>query len=183
MSGAMAIPGVIPIRHEPGYRTETIGRYDGGQFFASITAAYPPDYRMGPDWLEHRRWYAVLHRFDSAGLHAGSDIWTPGPGVPADGRLDAKLEGWLAELPGLEYGDIAIAPFQVVVDGIRFGLIAERHGTGGAGGKSDKDGETAQGDEDAQGGKSGEDDGEPDWAELYPDRLGFHEPWDGLYDT
>jgi formate hydrogenlyase regulatory protein HycA len=22
-----------------------------------------------------------------------------------------------------------------------------------------------------------------DWAELYPDRLGFREPWDGSYDT
>jgi formate hydrogenlyase regulatory protein HycA len=22
-----------------------------------------------------------------------------------------------------------------------------------------------------------------DWVELYPDRLGFHEPWDGHYDT
>ena len=22
-----------------------------------------------------------------------------------------------------------------------------------------------------------------DWAELYPDRLGFHSPWDGFYDT
>ena len=21
------------------------------------------------------------------------------------------------------------------------------------------------------------------WVEMYPDRLGFHEPWDGLYDT
>lgn len=26
-------------------------------------------------------------------------------------------------------------------------------------------------------------DGEPDWAELCPDRLGFGEPWDGTYDT
>lgn len=22
-----------------------------------------------------------------------------------------------------------------------------------------------------------------DWAELHPDRLGFHDPWDGSYDT
>lgn len=163
----MAIPEVIPIRHEPGYRTENIGRYDHGQFLASITAAYPPDYRMGPDWLENRRWYAVLHRFDAEGHHTGSDIWTPGPGVPADGRLDAKLEGWLDGLPGLVFGDIAIRPFEVSADGIRFGLVAERHAAAGPGGAGATD--------------AGED--EPDWAELYPDRLGFHEPWDGLYDT
>lgn len=29
---------------------------------------------------------------------------------------------------------------------------------------------------------TGEDEGEH-WAELYPDRLGFGEPWDGRYDT
>ncbi len=22
-----------------------------------------------------------------------------------------------------------------------------------------------------------------DWVELYPDRLGFYDPWDGNYDT
>jgi formate hydrogenlyase regulatory protein HycA len=27
-----------------------------------------------------------------------------------------------------------------------------------------------------------EDEGEQ-WAELYPDRLAFAEPWDGTYDT
>ncbi len=29
----------------------------------------------------------------------------------------------------------------------------------------------------------GEDETEDNWAELYPNGLGFHEPWDGLYDT
>jgi formate hydrogenlyase regulatory protein HycA len=37
-----------------------------------------------------------------------------------------------------------------------FGLVLERHGEGA---------------------------GADDWAELYPDCLGFHEPWEGLYDT
>ncbi|WP_419994017.1 hypothetical protein [Streptomyces boninensis] len=150
----MPIPEVIPIRYEPGYRTENIGRFAGGQFFASITAAYPPDYTMGPDWHEHRRWYVVLHRFAADGAHLDSDIWTPGPGLPADGALDKRLEDQLDSLAGLEFGDIAIRPFEVVVDGIRFGLVTEKH-----------DGD------------------EPDWAEFYPDGLGFHEPWDGLYDT
>ncbi|MER7429960.1 hypothetical protein ABT362_44975 [Nonomuraea rubra] len=29
----------------------------------------------------------------------------------------------------------------------------------------------------------GHGDQEDDWAELYPDRLGFGEPWDGQYST
>ncbi|MQY12432.1 hypothetical protein SRB5_25660 [Streptomyces sp. RB5] len=156
----MPIPAVIPIRYEPGYRTEHIGRYDEGQFFASVTAAYTDDFRPGADdWLRHRRWYAVLHRFDADGTHTGSDIWTPGPGVPADGRLDARLEQLLGSLPGLEFGDIAIRPFELRHDGIRFGLVPECH-----------DEKAAEA-------------GEPDWAELYPDRLGFSTPWNGEYST
>lgn len=59
-------------------------------------------------------------------------------------------------LPRREYGDLAIHPFQLTVDGVTFGLVTERHAEGK---------------------------GEDDWAELYPDRLGFSAPWDGSYET
>jgi hypothetical protein len=48
--------------------------------------------------------------------------------------------------------------FQTEYDGILFGLIDE----------SGDDPELGHG---------------GDWVELYPDRLGFHSPWDGEYDT
>jgi hypothetical protein len=70
--GDVPVPLLIPIAHEPDFRTARIGRYDDGLFFTSA-------------WAE----YAYVHHFD-------------------------------------------------------------RHGV---------------------------------WVELYPDRLGFHEPWDGFYDT
>lgn len=76
------------------------------------------------------------------------------PGIGEDGRRAAKLllEEWMAAIPGLTYGDIAIRPFRFEYDAITFGLIIEDgHGT--------------------------------DWAELYPDGLGFRAPWDGSYDT
>jgi formate hydrogenlyase regulatory protein HycA len=41
-------------------------------------------------------------------------------------------------------------------DGALFGLVVEQHD---------------------------ENEREDNWAELYPNRLGFHEPWNGLYDT
>lgn len=161
---AMRVPDVIPITHEPGYRTETIGRYDGGQFFASITNASP----VGVRGVDHQRMFVVLHRFDDDGHHTGSDVWGAGtardeerlrgtPGSPL-ARREARLDALLAALPGARFGDIAIRPFEVFVDGVRFGLVLETH------------------DED-------DPDGPPDRAELYPDRLGFGEPWDGHADT
>ncbi|KAB1984189.1 hypothetical protein F8144_28470 [Streptomyces triticiradicis] len=108
----------------------------------------------------------MLHRFDPQERHIHSDIWCAGTWAEqqrhphgndsvrarATGRPTELLDG----LPGLEYGDIAIRPFHLTVDGVLFGLVPERHAEG---------------------------EGEDDWAELYPDRLGFSAPWDGLYDT
>lgn len=165
----MAVPEVIPIAYEPGYRTGTIGRYNGGQFFASATYAYRRSYtRQQSGWERHKLLFAVLHRFDFSGHHVDSDIWLAGtwdeqkrlqwsyPDAAPTARAEAQLATLLDALPGREYTDIKIRPFQVVHDDVLFGLIVERHG---------------------------EDEDEGDWAELYPDRLGFHEPWNGGYDT
>lgn len=153
----MAIPELIRIARIPGYRTDTIGRYDGGQLLAYVTGATREGFQDATDWRKHQLWYAVLHQFDQAGVRTGSRIWSPGPGI-RDGLAD-RLTEWLDELPGREYGDIAIRPFELTYDGIRFGLVLESHG------------EYAEGAE------------ELDWAELYPGRLGFSAPWDGSYDT
>jgi formate hydrogenlyase regulatory protein HycA len=156
--GDMAIPDVIPIRRIAGYRTDTIGRYDGGQFFAYVTGASPRGtFHAGWDWRAHKPWYAVLHRFDHAGAHLASSIHTPGLGI-RDG-LAELLVTWLNELPGREYCDIAIRPFELIYDDTRFGLVLESHG-------DYPEGAT-----------------ELDWAELYPGRLGFSCPWNGRYDT
>jgi hypothetical protein len=165
----MTVPEVIPIAHEPGYRTDTIGRYADGQFFASATYAYREGYTH--DWgpaEDHHRLYAVLHRFTFDGHHVDSDIWYAGtwgeqkelqwstPNVAPTTRADARLAKLLDALPGREYTHIAIRPFQVEFDGVRFELIVEQHG---------------------------EDEAQDNWAELYPDGLGFHDPWNGNYDT
>ena len=153
----MAIPDRVPIAHEPGYRTDTIGRYDDGQFFASVTATLADGAGGDPDWPRHKRWYAVLHRFDAGGRHTGSDVWFAGTSEDEGGSIskaEERLAGWLDELPGRAYGDIAVGLFQVTVDGHVFGLVDWSH----------------------------EYDGE-DHAEFLPDDLGFDPPWDGLYDT
>ncbi|MFJ9693892.1 hypothetical protein [Kitasatospora sp. NPDC101183] len=160
----MNVPEVIPISHEPDYRTDTIGRYEGGQFFASVTAAFPEGW-SGDDWASVKRWHAVLHRFDEAGRHLDSRI--EATGTTAEGERAAieaarlLLDGWLAELPGREYGDIAVAPFEVRFEGALFGLVVE---------------------EDEEDDEEEDEDGRL-WVELYPDGLGFYPPWDGSYDT
>lgn len=64
------------------------------------------------------------------------------------------LQGLVENLPGREFGDIAIAPF-VVEDGAgkRWGLIDETVECGFP------------------------------HVELWPNRLGFNPPWNGEYDT
>lgn len=153
---AMPLPTVIPIAHKPGYRTDTIGTYDDGQFFASVTGAYRDKDRYRGELM---RWYAVLHLFDQDGNHHSSKIRFLGAGELNEVRLDPEpLQTLLDILPGRHYGDIAIKPFRVDFDGVVFGLIDESGDRAGDGGHTD-------------------------WAELYPDGLGFAEPWNGRYDT
>jgi hypothetical protein len=151
----MAIPERVPIAHEPGYHTDTIGTFDDGQFFGTVVATLRLD-AADDDWARHKRWWAVLHRFDGAGVHTGSEIWCSGTSEDEDGsvaKARERLDGWLDALPGLAYGDIAVKLFQVTVDGEVFGLVDQTE------------------------------DYDSDHAELLPNELGFNPPWDGLYDT
>ena len=59
----------------------------------------------------------------------------------------------MGRLEEAEFGDIAIRPFSLTYDGVTFGLIDES--SPGRGSR----------------------------AELYPDRFGFSDPWDGTYST
>ncbi|MEU8803868.1 hypothetical protein [Spirillospora sp. NPDC048819] len=162
----MAVPEIIPIAYEPDYRTDMIGRYEDGQFLASITYASPEGLRRGEGWEDAKRLYVVLHRFDFDGHHVDSDIWCAGTWREQQqhrGRADsvlARAEARMAELLNAlsqrKYQDIGIRPFQLTVDDVLFGLVIEQHG---------------------------ENEDEDDWAELYPDRLGFCPPWDGEYST
>ncbi|MFE6665244.1 hypothetical protein ACFVFH_17005 [Streptomyces sp. NPDC057697] len=166
----MAVPAIIPIAHEPDYRTDTIGRYSDGQFLASVTYAFPEGFVIGDGWEEQKRLYTVLHRFDHEGRHVGSDIRCAGTYAEQQrsprgensvtARARSRMTELLDGLPGRVYGDIAIRPFRLTVDGVLFGLVVEEHGGDGAGSEE-----------------------EQDRAELHPDLLGFHAPWDGQYDT
>ena len=148
----MAVPHLIPIAHIPSDRTEFAGTWSRGQFLGNVLGQTDPDAWAAGDRINSRRWYAYLHEFDHDGYYLESTVESPGVGSEARQAAMLLLNEWIANIPGLTYGDIAIRPFQFEHDAITFGLVIEDgHGT--------------------------------DWAELYPDRLGFHAPWDGSYDT
>jgi hypothetical protein len=145
----MAFPKKIPVKRIAGYRTEYAGTWSRGQFLGNVVR---PPRRLATDG--DREWYAYayLHEFDHNGAHLESTVECAGTGMAGHHGAVELLREWLAAVPGLAYGDIAIQPFRHEHDGILFGLLTEDgHGT--------------------------------DWAELYPDRLGFYDPWDGNYDT
>ena len=106
----MALPTLIPIAHEPDFRTKYIGRYANGQFFGSV---------HGTDLDGLTGITVMLHLFDHAGRYVSSDIR---PDVPLDGAEEV-LAGMLAELADVAFGDIAIRLFEVTFRGVRFGLV------------------------------------------------------------
>jgi hypothetical protein len=157
----MAIPQVVPITHEPNGRTAAIGRYAGGQFMASVTYAYPLGYTPDDEWEQRRRMYAVLHTFDADGHHRDTQTWCAG--TYAEQRVhphgatsvQGRAEARLAKLlDGL--ADRSYGDVAVRP----FQLTVERVLFGLVVHSEDGD----------------------EWAELYPDRLGFSAPWDVRHD-
>ena len=91
----MPIPERIPMALDH-YDLRRIGRYgDGHQFMAFVTGSLPTR-PLAADWQRHKRWYAVLHRFDADGRHLGTDAWCGGTTADGEGlaipAAERKLE-------------------------------------------------------------------------------------------
>ena len=162
VSAMVAVPEVIPIAYEPKHRTETIGRYADGQFLASITYAFPEGFRPDDGWEEHKRLYVVLHTFDAEGHYNDSEIWCAGTWAE-------QQRAPYGELSVLSRARVHLAKLLRSLPRRSYTDIAIRPF------RLTVDGVLF-------GLVPREDEGEA-WAELYPDRLGFSEPWDGTYDT
>jgi formate hydrogenlyase regulatory protein HycA len=116
-------------------RFNLVGRYgDGSQFMAFVTGAFPRDWSSGnrsPEylrdrWAEHKRWYAVLHRFGPGGEHLGTEARSGG--TTSEGQDEAvdrayrELDDLLASVTPRCPCDIRVKPFGVEIDGYFFGL-------------------------------------------------------------
>jgi len=158
----MAVPEVVPIAYMPKHRTESIGRYADGQFLASITYAFPQGFRLDSGWEEHKRLYTVLHTFDAEGHYRDSEIWCAGT--------------WAEQLRNPDGDESVLQRARVHLAKLLRSLPR----------RSYTDIEVRPFQLTVDGVLFGlvvrEDEGES-WAELYPDRLAFGEPWDGTYDT
>src|SRR5262249_23046068 len=127
---------LVPHEDFEGARFTHVGRYGGGnQFMAYVTYAsqYVPKFyhteEITPDgellFREHTNCFAVLHRFDSAGRHTGTDVQRV-EGTGNSGRRDwAKLEEMIAGLGAVEFCDIRVKLFRVEVGKVVHGLIYE----------------------------------------------------------
>lgn len=151
----MAVPGKIRICREADYVTHHLGIFRGcRQFMGFVTATLPSP--SPTDWEVHKRWYAVLHRFDPLGDHLGTDAWFAG--TSADGEDEAidraRLSEMIESLGRIMYCDIDVKLFQVEVDGQIFGLVD---------GSDPEEG--------------------IERVLLLPNDLAFFAPWDGSYDT
>ena len=106
----MSVPDLVPIAHEPGYRTDTIGRYSHGQFYAAIHGALRDDDQQPDPGRQRVRWYVYLHLFDAEGRYLRSDISLLGVAPYLRGQLreqaEARLAQLLDQLPDRRLGDL-----------------------------------------------------------------------------
>ncbi|MEO7714573.1 MAG: hypothetical protein ABIY70_00085 [Capsulimonas sp.] len=158
----MAIPDKIKVSYLADYHTENVGRHgdDDGQFMAFVVATLPEIFAS--DWQKHKRWYAVLHTFDTDGHHVNTDARFAGVTADGEDQVAERAWGWieemLAALGPITREDIEVRLFSVQVDGRAFGLLDTSH--------------------------ISEDDGTIyETVTLLPNDFVFTDPWDGDYDT
>ena len=156
-------------------RFTLIGRYaEGNQFMAFVTGDFPADWWSGswqPEylrtrWAEHKRWYAVLHRFDADGNHLQTEARSGGTTANGENgaieRAEEELASLLESLGPFDPCDIRVKTFGVEIDGYFFGLVYEL--------------------------RNYDDPANPDATcesiMLEPNDIMFHPPWDsGEYST
>lgn len=169
----MAKPDRIRIAHEDfdEGRFNCIGRMSHGtQFMAFVTGAFPTgdEYYSGNDWQLKKQWLGVLHQFDAAGNHIGTNaalggFEIEGPEVACK-RAFNELQAMLANLSAgseINFCDIWVRLFSIEYQCITHGLFYEQ-----------ADASHERGEERAE------------WVMLQPCGIMFHPPWDsGEYSS
>lgn len=171
----MAEPDTLLIPYEDfeSGRFRYIGRYaDGNQFMAYfiyasqyISKIYHTEELTADGRLlyrEHSNCFAVLHRFDAAGQHLGTDVERIEDTLDSEKRDWAKLSAMIAGLGEVEFSDIRVKPFRVEIGKVVHGLIYE------CADADDPDDPSAT----------------DECVMLEPNDIMFHPPWDsGCYST
>ena len=117
------------------YHTHYLGKTkDGKLFWGYQTFVYPENSDFQNAYvISSRKDYAVLHLFDGDGNYLESKYQSQRPleesilYEPSLGKSD-YLEDEVGKLGEVEYGNIEIKLFATQIDGITFGLIADKEG-------------------------------------------------------
>lgn len=152
---SQTLPLLIPVSR---IGDDQMGSYgDNNQFWGQVVAAFSPITAAEADWQTRKRWYAVLHKFDSDGHHIGTDHQFVGTSADGEAQIleDAEniLLGYVSALPKVVLGDISIRLFQLEIDGARFGMLDSSNEEFG------------------------------DSVTMEPADFVFYPPWNGEYDT
>lgn len=150
-----AIPRRIRIRREAGYHTHHIGTCKNGDQFMAFIVGIPLRKHVS---VANRKlvWYAVIHRFNSAGEHLGTEASLLGKAVLGSELADAEaiFKDMIGRLGPVTYRDIEVRLFSVRIGGHAFGLVDA---------SVPEDGYQR--------------------VDLLPNGLAFFPPWNGNYDT
>ncbi len=159
------LPKRIPVNHYPDYGySRFMGTYGKAkllfgkrnQFWARVAAEFSNE-NTDASWEERKCWYAILHTFDSKGIHLETKAQMVG--TTADGESDVLdkaekvMDSFVSELGPVKYENISIRLFHVMVDGHKFGMIDTSSEEWG------------------------------DQTSMEPGDLVFYPPWTGDYDT
>jgi len=125
----MAIPDKLPIARMEDYHTHFLGKAsDERLFWGYQTFAFSKPFseiEQGDDWKKYRKEYAILHTFDSDGNYIATRHWSGLATETDDQQLDSKLQEMVSELGDINFQDIEIKIFQIQLDNIIFGLVAD----------------------------------------------------------
>lgn len=121
----MIFPEKIPVERIEDYHTHHIGKYENeNQFWGYETFVFSKSpIPEGDDWEKCRREYVVLYLFDSQGNFKEAKSEFAGTSDSLKFDPYEKVEKMISELGKIEYCNIEIKPFEIEIDGFKFGLI------------------------------------------------------------
>lgn len=144
------------IRVSRGIYSQSIGFFDEGKQFWGRVVAFLPEKFEFERWRELKRWYTILHIFDTKGAHLQTKHSFMGTTSEGERLIHENsmelLKQWISDLGPVTYQDIFISPFSIEIDGFKFGLLDT----------SDENGPSLT---------------------MEPGDLYFRPPWNGTYDT
>lgn len=121
------LPKRILIKRMEEYHTHYLGKYGEGKFFGYVTFAHKRPHWEVPKELQrqNRLDFAVVYTFDKKGRFISEKHWIASSDLDQH-KLYEKLEELIHPLGQIEFCDITVDLFETEIEGIKFGLIANK---------------------------------------------------------